>query len=414
MDEYRKRLEMLTGEKGIWEEYNPASEEGFPGRSNPDNPDSPQMGGKAPSTHPTSTHMRSSATEAGSYKATNLALAERSVGTAPPQKYQEKMQANGHGTPGIQQRVDWLDCGLEKGQVSPQGAAFCPWKLVKGYPYMFVGKRNGERAAPFFSTTALHENRDWDFFYIHNLSQTNPSPILFVPTYQFQQLLEFVNAKLDTDLKVPGGKNIGKFSVSFGRLGHTPRPRFLGRSTDGETFKALEADIPPLDPTDKLDQIPVAAKDDFLEQLKMIHTAMNRKKKSQRNRSDRVASHKAWGRSIKRVQRYLGLRQKATTREGNVPGPGNSLDLDCPTTSEPEGSVVFIAVDIEAYEFNQDIITEVGLAIFDTLKIRKTPPGKGGRNWIPLIDARHIRIKENAWARNRRHVQGCPANFDFG
>ncbi len=41
--------------------------------------------------------------------------------------------------------VVWDDLGLKKGEVSAVGETFCPWKLVKGYPGMFVGKVNGAR-----------------------------------------------------------------------------------------------------------------------------------------------------------------------------------------------------------------------------------------------------------------------------
>lgn len=39
----------------------------------------------------------------------------------------------------------WKETGLERGDLSPEGTEFVSWKMVRGYPEMFVGKRNGER-----------------------------------------------------------------------------------------------------------------------------------------------------------------------------------------------------------------------------------------------------------------------------
>lgn len=401
MDEYRRRLEILTGEKDIWEEYNPVEEEAIPERTNPN---SPQVGAENPKTQSTSVDSRSVPYDEYFKSATQSTLAIRPAGTPPPQRRPQETELKSHTTANVEQKVAWPDYGLKKGEVSPQSEAFCPWKLVTRYPNTFVGKRNGVRAAPFFEAPAIHEGQDWDFFYIHNPLELEHKPILFVPTYQFQHLLEVVNAELDTNLTIPDGKNTEKFTMTFGHE-QTPRPRFLGRSTTHQTFEALETDLPLSDPTDSLDGAPVKAKEYFLEQLETIRrTASMGKNKSEKNRVHRIAAHKAWGRSIRRVQRYLGLRKTMSSRE----------DVASPATIKPEGSAVFISIDLEAYEHNQDIITEVGMAILDTLETEKTPPGDGGENWLPLIRARHIRIKENAWARNRRYVKGCETMFNFG
>jgi hypothetical protein len=77
-------------------------------------------------------------------------------------------------------------------------------------------------------------------------------------------------------------------------------------------------------------------------------------------------------------------------------------------------SVRFVAIDIEAYEHNHDLITEVGVAVLDTNKLVGVAPGETGKNWFSLIDAHHFRVKETTWAVNRQHVHGCPELFNFG
>ncbi|KAL2168183.1 hypothetical protein VTG60DRAFT_300 [Thermothelomyces hinnuleus] len=82
--------------------------------------------------------------------------------------------------------------------------------------------------------------------------------------------------------------------------------------------------------------------------------------------------------------------------------------------NEPEQFVLFVAIDIEAWEQDQGIITEIGIAMLDTTEIKDIAPGEGCQNWFPLIEARHIRVKENSWATNSRFVRGCADRFSFG
>lgn len=79
-----------------------------------------------------------------------------------------------------------------------------------------------------------------------------------------------------------------------------------------------------------------------------------------------------------------------------------------------EDDVIFVAVDVEAYERNHNIITEVGIATLDTRDIVNMAPFKNGEMWRPRIRARHFRIKEYAHLKNGDFIEGCPDRFDFG
>ena len=79
-----------------------------------------------------------------------------------------------------------------------------------------------------------------------------------------------------------------------------------------------------------------------------------------------------------------------------------------------EDSVVFIAVDVESYERNHNLITEIGIATLDTADIKQMPPGDNGKNWQSKIRARHIRVKEHANYCNSEFVNGCADKFEFG
>ena len=77
-------------------------------------------------------------------------------------------------------------------------------------------------------------------------------------------------------------------------------------------------------------------------------------------------------------------------------------------------SVVFICVDVEAYESNHSLITEIGISTLDTYDLVGIPPGYKGSSWMKKIRARHFRILENSGQTNGQYVSGCPDRFQFG
>lgn len=157
----------------------------------------------------------------------------------------------------------------------------------------------------------------------------------------------------------------------------------------------------------------------FRETVERLNSAARDKKAAhkQKQRVERVVKQKAWKDSTKRVQRFLGLRQRL---DSNTPEAHNFADLntfydpDHPSKFMMEDLVVFICVDVEAYEFNNKIITEIGIATLDVLDIVNMPPGVLGENWRKAIRARHFRIKENMHLKNTKHVRGCADKFEFG
>ncbi|KAH6850279.1 hypothetical protein B0I37DRAFT_110372 [Chaetomium sp. MPI-CAGE-AT-0009] len=308
------------------------------------------------------------------------------------------------------EKVKWEETGLAMGDLSEEGLTFVPWRLIDHYPVMFVGKANGARAAPLFTVDALHEKRVWDLYYLHCPPDMKMKPVVFVPTYQFQHLLDVVNAKLETQFTIPHGRNAERFMMSFG-IGNSPLPRFLGRSHSAESFKALSMAIPAPHPDDDLTKVTKLGVEEFRQLLKRTRADGKKGKKSDKNRAKRVKMHQDWGRSVKRVQRYLGLRGRAVDE---VAVKLADIDFTRPMAREPENSVLFVAIDLEAWEQDHGLITEVGIAMLDTTELRGIAPGDNGQNWLQLINARHIRVKENSWATNSRYVQGCADRFDFG
>jgi hypothetical protein len=248
-------------------------------------------------------------------------------------------------------------------------------------------------------------------FYVHDPRNPNNDPVLFVPTKQFDNLLEVVNAKLSSYLTIPEGTNSEKFRVKF--LDGMPRPRFLGRLYSSEEYKHTTANAPACHSDDSIEKLGNRMRVFFLGKMRLIMKQNFKGNKSVRNRHKRLKNHKEWGQTTKRVQRYLGLR-KAGSHPSWERTVAPVLDLNAPMNSKPDMGVLFVSVDLEAWEDNQSIITEVGIGILDTDKLVGVPPGPDGSNWFSLIVAHHFRIKENMWAVNRKWVRGCADQFEFG
>ncbi|KAL2271738.1 hypothetical protein VTJ83DRAFT_1109 [Remersonia thermophila] len=292
--------------------------------------------------------------------------------------------------------VQWDETGLALGDLSHEGDSFVPWRLVESYPLLFVGKANGKRAVPLFKNTALFDGQAWDLFYLHCPPEMEKKPLLFVPTYQFEHYLDVVNAKLNVRFTIPSGASAERFNLKFGGSHGTPRPRFLGRADHRTAFEGLRNAVPAPHPDDDLSEATKEALDAFEDMVEKTRTRS--KKDREAARLKRIQSRRQWGRSLKRVQRYLGLRR-----------PANGEDLP-----DLERSVVFAAVDLEAFEHNNNMITEIGVAVLDTWKVRGIPPGEGGEAWFGHIQPYHLRVKEYLWVKNKRFVRGCPENFLFG
>lgn len=76
--------------------------------------------------------------------------------------------------------------------------------------------------------------------------------------------------------------------------------------------------------------------------------------------------------------------------------------------------MVFVCVDVEAYERDHSKITEIGIATLDTNDLLQVAPGKDGEHWRSKIQTRHFRIAEYAHLVNSEFVAGRPGSFFFG
>ena len=165
-----------------------------------------------------------------------------------------------------------------------------------------------------------------------------------------------------------------------------------------------------------------------------ILAGKNRKKNAnEKKRRDRVETKKSWCAQLKRAQCYLGVRPRGIVdKESFHSNPNHSYEesqaaqeayenaagLKLPklmtTESAPysfDQDVVFVCVDVEAYEKDQHKITEIGISTLDTRDLNDISPGEGGAGWMKKIRARHFRIVEHAHLVNTEFISGCADNF---
>lgn len=206
------------------------------------------------------------------------------------------------------------DLELSERDKSPKGEAFIAWNFLVRYPEMYVGKANKPNVTSYFEETALFGNQTWDFFYLFEPDEKVEDPILLVPTRQLCALLRRINKQLNINLTVPGGGNEKKFYTRFGSL-DTPVPRYLGRTGDFSSYKKLLHTTPQPEAEDDLTGLSQIQRDEFAEIVKNVKESWKGsgkgKGKSKKKAEKRFDERKEWGRTTKRVQRYLGLREKA-------------------------------------------------------------------------------------------------------
>ncbi|KAJ4391400.1 hypothetical protein N0V93_005017 [Gnomoniopsis smithogilvyi] len=319
------------------------------------------------------------------------------------------------------------DLGLKIGEKASELETFVPWRFLVRYAELYVGKANTPTVEPYFDEANIFNTQAWDLFYLYEPETLadGVDPILFVRTSQLEALLRKINKKHGFALTIPVGGNEVKFNRHFPCS--TPLPRYLDRTNAFSSYPQLLHSVPLPDPEDDLSKATQADREEFAEVISRCKQSWDgahgkgKGSKSRKSAVTRYESRKAWGHATKRVQRWLGLREKAaavvnhaefTGQEESVTGP--MFDANAPAPYEFEDDVIFVCFDNETDENNPQFVTEVGFGILDTRDLEGVPPGEGAENWIKLIEARHLRIKEYLHIRNHKYVNGCPGNFEFG
>ena len=202
------------------------------------------------------------------------------------------------------------------------------------------------------------------------------------------------------------------------------RPHFLGNSTSREQIQGWEDNCRVLSPKMDVPERTLEAFKAKLEAAAEISKNKSKAKKQQRQ-TENVVKRGDMSKLLTRTQRYLGLpttkegmKKQRTTKEEDllldIPSLSISgFDVTKPASGPFEDDVIFIAIDVEAFEFPPHPVTEVGIANLDTRDLHSKAPGTNGEDWQKYIKARHFRIEEHKRKTNSKFVDGCPDKFEF-
>lgn len=274
-------------------------------------------------------------------------------------------------------------------------------------------------------------------YYIHPPASLFTKPLLLVPERQVQTLVDEINSAFHMSIKLPRDP----FLLAFYQDG-TPAPIHIGISQSRDAVQNMEQGVPP--PSGEYGVCPSDASPELERFFEHFKAKMERAVAAQKRKGvamkkarakHRLASLVTRYEALKRGQRYLGLRPRDCI--GGLPVPDSSLPWDEQLKCEREQrikyghilrpldvdqvaphpfdrDVVFVSVDVEAFERAQNLITEVGISTLDTADIKSLAPGHGGVNWMECIRSRHFRISNHAHLRNTSFCIGDPEKFLFG
>lgn len=161
----------------------------------------------------------------------------------------------------------------------------------------------------------------------------------------------------------------------------------------------------------------------FKEKMELAVEASRQQSRAKRakRQSDNLVKRQDMVRMLVRTQQYLGIAptadQKSDSPKSPIQNGGtpslSDLSISSPVPNSYKNDVIFISIDVEAWEEQHRPITEVGIATLDTRDLTSLAPGSDGSGWQNAIRARHFLIKEEMHHVNHRFVEGCPDKFEF-
>ncbi|KXJ97614.1 hypothetical protein Micbo1qcDRAFT_200276 [Microdochium bolleyi] len=310
-------------------------------------------------------------------------------------------------------RTTQASLAMASGQVCGYDVILVPWRLVTNYPTLYVQEEDRDQLKAYF-TTNLHKEREWDFYFTLQPGSAGKDSILFVPLSQFESFLDVVATELGPISTISALRK-DRLWDNAAAPPDWPRPRFLARVKNAQGLKPATQRIQQY-PLDNYDEWSMEAYKAFKAKMEVL---LNAGKKDSRGhnfgtmRMERLEKQRGYGRVTKRVQRYLGLRD-SSAHAHNPDSLSTAWHPDMVAPFQPKHNVRFVCLDVEAFEFNTNLVTEFGFAVLDTEDIIGVAPGENGKNWIAAMKGYHFRITEYTHLKNKRFVKGCPERFNFG
>jgi hypothetical protein len=235
-------------------------------------------------------------------------------------------------------------------------------------------------------------------WYIQSPYYHSERPTIFVPLAQLDKLLKEIDSAYPSyAVRMPNnseGTLVFPFEYSEHRL---LRPHFLGKSSSKDDFDSLSSKAPHFGALR-----PEETEPEYISYFRRdMDAAVDAGKNKGKSKAAKEAKHEA-----RVIQQHNMYRQVERTQV--------SLGLAPSSPDTPDSDVIYIAVDVESYERNHNMITEIGFATLDTRDLKDIPHGETGKDWHKFIRARHFRVNEYKHYTNSGFVRGCPDNFEFG
>ncbi|KAI4752821.1 hypothetical protein E4T52_14983 [Aureobasidium sp. EXF-3400] len=283
-------------------------------------------------------------------------------------------------------------------EIAPTGMQFVPINAVSKFPYKYMKRSQSEPVSIQFFAGGKFWEREWDLWYIQSPYYHSERPTIFVPLAQFDKLLKEVDSAYPSyAVRMPNnpeGTLVFPFEYSEHRL---LRPHFLGKSSSKDDFDGLSSKAPHFGALR-----PEETEPEYISYFRRdMDAAVDAGKNKGKSKAAKEAKHEA-----RVIQQHNMYRQVERTQV--------SLGLTPPSPDTPASDVIYIAVDVESYERNHNMITEIGFATLDTRDLKDIPHGETGKDWHKLIRARHFRVNEYKHYTNSEFVRGCPDQFEFG
>ncbi|PWW73556.1 hypothetical protein C7212DRAFT_332041 [Tuber magnatum] len=265
---------------------------------------------------------------------------------------------------------------------------FVEYKTLRSFPYKFLSKADQHVVSRFFDSKPFHAY-GWRIYSY----ETSVSETLLISWDQVDQFFKEVAAQTGIRLL----QNFPPGRMSYALDSKDDVPILMGDFRSKEELDGL------------MQTSGIAAR----------KGSAKKNSKSKRNAARRLQAMETWKSQVESARHHLGYTQQS---------PGHDeVEKIFP---------VFVSIDVEAFEHNHNIITEVGISILDTVGL---PPPRGNPadretvlrvirdNFglasapprrsdaiIDLITSHHFRVSEHRNMRNGQFVTDAADLFMFG
>ncbi|KAK6353708.1 hypothetical protein TWF730_008139 [Orbilia blumenaviensis] len=265
---------------------------------------------------------------------------------------------------------------------APGTIRFCLLKTVRRWPYTKTSKVNQTVLKRFFDKEPFF-NRAWDLYIVESSPNENDIGSIVVPLEQVKTFFK----QTETETAVKLLTNDRELALDLGpSTDHVVQ--FVGISTSWNDYETLFASLPSPSP---------AAAPQSSPPLPSLSSPSS---------SAQIYGNVGIGTNVKGSRPNRGPKSDKK-RQMQIENRRNMLKSAVEIFSRGV-DYSFFSVDIESWEKNHDIITEVGL----TKYIPGARDGSGDPTGQKVSD--HIIIKEHRRYKNGNYVADASGNFEFG